>query len=179
MGTEINETVNLAVLAGPEIVYLQRIAEGRILNFSIEIGTRLPAYCASLAILAFLLESEALGILRQSQRRAFTPHTKTTVEDLMAVLAPTRRRSYALSNQEFEIGLCSMACRIFIKGGRPIAAVNIAAMAARLSAAELARRFSVPLQRTCERISLALGWEGATLSPVAPAVRAARTGGRH
>jgi IclR family transcriptional regulator, pca regulon regulatory protein len=164
LSAEIKETVNLAILDGSEVVYLERLAVGRILSFKIEIGTRLPAFSASLgrAILAFLPESEALGILRQAERPAFTPNTKTSIEDLAAVLSQTRRRGYALTNQEFELGLCSMAFPIFERGGRPVAAVNVAVLAARLSATELARRYRKPLQHTCEQISRALGWEGAT-----------------
>src|SRR5579872_4621406 len=75
----INETVNLAVLSGPDIVYLVRMAVGRILSLNIDVGSRLPAFCASLgrAMLAFLPPAEAVALLQQSDRRAFTPNTRT------------------------------------------------------------------------------------------------------
>jgi IclR family pca regulon transcriptional regulator len=158
----IGETVNLAVLDGPDVVYLTRLAVGRILSLNIEVGSRLPAFCASLgrAILAFLPEDEAVKILKQSDRKPFTPHTKTSIPDLLAIFEQIRRRGCAVTNQEFEIGLCSMACPIFADGGRPVAAVNIAVSAARMSSAELSRSYREPLQRTCERISRGLGWNG-------------------
>jgi IclR family pca regulon transcriptional regulator len=157
----IDETVNLAVLDGPEIVYLVRLAVGRILSLNIEVGSRLPAFCASLgrAILAYLPEDEAIKILRQSDRQQFTPQTKTAIPDLLGMFEQIRRRGCAVTNQEFEIGLCSMACPIFADGGRPVAAVNIAVSAARMSATELLRKYREPLQRTCDRISLGLGWD--------------------
>jgi IclR family pca regulon transcriptional regulator len=163
---KINETVNLAVLSGTEIVYLVRLSVGRILSLNIEVGSRLPAYCASLgrAILAFLPDTEAAQILRQSDRRALTDYTKTTVEDIVTELVQIRRRGFAVTNQEFEVGLCSMAHPIFVRGGRPIAAVNIAVSAARMSANELVRRYRQPLQIACERISFKLGG-GAASTP--------------
>jgi IclR family pca regulon transcriptional regulator len=174
---KINETVNLAVLSGPDIVYLVRLAVGRILSLNIEVGSRLPAFCASLgrAILAFLPETEAEAILRRSDRQAFTPQTKTSIEDITAVLKQIRRRGYAVTNQEFEIGLCSMACPIFVRGGRPVGAVNIAVSAARMSATELVRSYREPLQRTCERISRSLGWDGSSLLTDDPIVQSAST----
>jgi IclR family transcriptional regulator, pca regulon regulatory protein len=177
---QINETVNLAVLTGPDIVYLVRLAVGRILSLNIEVGSRLPAFCASLgrAMLAFLPESESEAILRRSDRQAFTPQTKTSIEDIAAILKQIRRRGYAVTNQEFEIGLCSMACPIFVRGGRPIAAVNIAVSAARMSATELVRSYREPLQRSCERISRSLGWDGSSLltdDPIPQSARATRS----
>jgi IclR family pca regulon transcriptional regulator len=144
------------------VVYLMRLAVGRILSLNIEVGSRLPAFCASLgrAILAFLPEDEAVKILKQSDRKPFTPHTKTSIPDLLAIFEQIRRRGFVVTNQEFEIGLCSMACPIFADGGRPVAAVNIAVSAARMSSTELSRSYREPLQRTCERISRGLGWNG-------------------
>lgn len=158
----IGETVNLAVLDGPEVVYVARLAVGRILSLNIEVGTRLPAFSASLgrAILAYLPEDEAIKILKQSDRQKFTPQTKTAIPDLLGIFEQIRRRGCAVTNQEFEVGLCSMACPIFADGGRPVAAVNIAVPAARMSSTELSRSYREPLQRTCDRISRGLGWSG-------------------
>jgi len=158
----INETVNLAVLSGSDIVYLIRLEVSRVLSLNIDVGSRLPAYAASLgrAILAFLPESEAINILQQSDRHPMTPHTKVSIEDLLAVFEQARRRGYVLTNQEFDVGLCSMAHPIFTKGGRPVAAVNIAISVARMGPVEMVRRYREPLQQATHRISRALGWDG-------------------
>ena len=90
--------MNLAALEGTEIVYLARFPVERILTLNIEIGSRLPAFSASLgrAMLAYLPPEEAMTILRNSDRRAFTPNTKTEIPDLIAVLEQVRRRGFAL-----------------------------------------------------------------------------------
>lgn len=159
----INETVNLAVLSGSEIVYLIRLEVSRVLNLNIHVGSRLPAYAASLgrAMLAFLPEHEAISILQQSDRHPMTPHTKVSLDDLLAVFEQIRRRGYVVTNQEFDVGLCSMAYPIFTKGGRPVAAVNIAVSVARMGPVEMVRRYREPLEQATSRISRALGWDGA------------------
>jgi IclR family pca regulon transcriptional regulator len=156
----IGETTNLAILDNTEIVYLIRAEVTRTLSLSLDVGTRLPAFCASLgrAILAYLPEDEAIDVVTRSDRRAYTPYTKTTVPDLMDALKIVRARGLAVSNQEFEIGLCSMACPILGPDGMPVAAINIALLAARMSATRMAKRFKEPLQETCNSISRELGW---------------------
>ena len=44
----VQETVNLSVLEGPEILYLIRIRKRKYLPFDIRIGTRLPVYCTAM-----------------------------------------------------------------------------------------------------------------------------------
>jgi len=157
----IGETCNLALLDNVEIVYLMRAEVGRTLSLSLDVGTRLPAFCASLgrAILAYLPEAQMIDVLTRSDRRPYTPTTKTTIPDLVEALRFVRARGVAISNQEFEIGLCSMACPIFGPDGMPVAAINIALLAARMSATQMAKRFKEPLQDTCNSISRELGWK--------------------
>ena len=50
-----NESVSLAVLVGHEILYLERIETTQLLNITLAVGSRLPAYCTSMgkALLAY------------------------------------------------------------------------------------------------------------------------------
>lgn len=158
---KIGETSNLAILDNTEIVYLIRAEVGRTLSLTLDIGTRLPAFSSSLgrAMLAYMPDDQALGVLTRSDRRAYTPYTKTTIADLSEALKVVRARGLAVSNQEFEMGLVSMACPIFGPYGLPVAAINIALLAARMSATQMTKRFKEPLQDTCNGISRELGWK--------------------
>ena len=174
----IRETTNLAILDNTEIVYLFRAEVTRVLSLTVDVGTRLPAFCASLgrAMLAYLPENEAVDVLTRSDRRAYTPYTKTSIPDLLDALTVCRARGLALSNQEFEIGLCSMACPVFGPDGVPVAAINIALLAARMSATQMTKRYKEPLQETCNSISRELGWHRtlADMARLRPAVAVAR-----
>lgn len=157
----IGETSNLAILDSTEIVYLLRAEVGRTLSLKIDAGLRLPAFSSSLgrAMLAYMPEEQAQRVLARSDRRAYTPYTKTSIADLTEALRVVRARGLAVSNQEFELGLVSMACPIFGPDGMPVAAINIALLAARMSAAQMAKRFKDALQETCNGISRELGWK--------------------
>jgi IclR family pca regulon transcriptional regulator len=96
-------------------------------------------------------------ILRRSDLHSFTQYTKTRVPDIVEALRQVRARGYALSNQEFELGLSSLACPIFAHDGLPVAAINVSVLEARMSAREIVRRFKDQLQATCDEISRELG----------------------
>ena len=53
---ELDEAVNLAILDGTEIVYVERIKTQGIFTINLHVGSRLPAYCTSTGkvMLAFL-----------------------------------------------------------------------------------------------------------------------------
>ena len=133
------EDASASILDGTEIVYIARAAQKRVVSISLTVGSRIPAYCASMGrvLLAALDECEAQSRLEHSDRKALTPHTRTDVDDLMAELALVRREGYSLVDEELEIGLRSIALPILAADGRVLAAFNTGAQAARLSAAGL------------------------------------------
>ena len=49
---ETKETTSASVLDGHEIVYVARVQTRRIMSVSLGIGSRLPAFCASISSLA-------------------------------------------------------------------------------------------------------------------------------
>jgi len=55
-----NETVNLAILEGKEVVYLSKIESTEVLTINIKRGTRLLAHCTALGkvLLAFISDRE-------------------------------------------------------------------------------------------------------------------------
>lgn len=68
------ETFNLAILDGNQILYIDRVKTGNILNINLEIGSKLPAYCTSMGrvLLASLPEDTAHRILLSSKRKKLT-----------------------------------------------------------------------------------------------------------
>jgi IclR family pca regulon transcriptional regulator len=89
---------------------------------------------------------EARQRIEQTDRRAFTPNTKTSPAELMEELARVRYQGFAVIDQELELGLCSIAVPLHDERGQVVAALNIGAPAAQIPASELVARFLVPLQ---------------------------------
>ena len=159
------ETVNLSVLDGTEIVYVDRVHTRQILSISLHIGSRLPAYCTSMgkAILASISEADALKVIRAS---ALVPRARGTIvteTGLLADLERTRVLGYAVNDEELVDGLRSVAAPVCDRTGRAVAAVNMSLPAARCSPEELRTTFAPHVVETASNISAMLGFRAPAL----------------
>jgi IclR family transcriptional regulator, pca regulon regulatory protein len=138
LAAQTHESCSVCVLDGAEIVYVARASQRRVLSVGLSVGSRLPAFCASMGrvLLAALPETEARAVLSRAPRPKRTPHTTTTVAALMQTLAQVRARGYALVDQELELGLRSIAVPLRGRSG-VVGAVNVGAQAARMSVKQL------------------------------------------
>jgi IclR family pca regulon transcriptional regulator len=148
LSQRLHDSVSLAVLAGDKIQYTGRVATSRVMSVNITVGTRLPAYATSLGrvMLADLPEP------RLSELLPLTPHTLTDPEKLRAELDHVRETGYALVDEELEEGLRSIAVPVRERGGRVVAAVNVAMHSSRRTAEECVRDVLPELHATAGRI---------------------------
>ncbi|MFC9973263.1 IclR family transcriptional regulator C-terminal domain-containing protein [Spirillospora sp. NPDC127200] len=144
---EVGDSASLSVLEGTDIRYVARAPAGRIMSVAISVGTRFPAYATSMGrvLLAGLDDDAARDLLERSDRRPFTAATRTGVADLAREVARVRADGHALVDQELEEGLRSLAVPVRDRGGRVVAAANLAAHAG-----------PEPPERTRERLLPAL-----------------------
>ncbi len=156
---DVGETVNLAVLDRDEIVYVERIVAERTLNVNMQIGSRRPLHSTSMGktILAFLPEHRVKKMLETIDLIPFTSRTITKKSDLRSELDRVKFRGYAISNEEMEIGVRSVAAPIRDLTDGVIAAVNIAGPASRVSLNTLESKLSEKVVEMARRISVALG----------------------
>lgn len=122
----LGESSSVSILDGAEIVYIARAAQKKVMSIALMAGSRLPAYCTSMGrvMLAALPQPAAEAILTSTPRPARTPLTLTSVSDIMAELAQVRAQSFAVIDQEVEMGLCSIAVPLMNARGHVIAALN-------------------------------------------------------
>jgi len=128
LSKETEDTTNLTVLDGCDIVFLLRIVSRHVLNPHVIVGTRLPAFCTApgLAILAHLPEAEAQQVLQASELVKHTQFTENRPQAIIRRLARVRELGYAHTEEEFYLGDISTAAAILDSNGRPIGAVNVA-----------------------------------------------------
>lgn len=126
----VNEAASIAVLDGPELVYVERLQAplGR-LGITQRVGARVPAYCTAVghAILAYVPIEERLQILNAKERRKLTPNTPVSIAEIESRLQRVRDVGYALSDQDTVIGVRVIAAPIFDPDGRPWGAISAAA----------------------------------------------------
>lgn len=155
LSKETEETVNLTVRDGTEIIFVSRFLSRHVLNTDVIIGTRLPAYCTApgRAMLSRLPEDEAMAILEDSDLRAHTPSTIWKRADLRDALRRSAARGYAVAFEEVYLGDASIAAAILDANGQPEAAVNIAVSCSRYSREEVEARFSTLVIAAAHAIS--------------------------
>ena len=158
----LNETMNMAILDGTDILYIDRIKTQKILQINLEIGSKLPAYCTSMGrvLLSGLPEDEAREILSASKREKFTEKTLTDINAIERVLEKTRREGYALNDGELAPELKSIAAPVRNETGRVVAAVNIAVHASQYDVSKMKKVLLPALKETTQTISAALGHRG-------------------
>lgn len=152
---QVKESCSAAVLDGTDIVYVLRVQTHKIMRINLAVGTRLPAYCTSLGrmLLADLEDVVVRERLDASERTAFTRHTVTDVDTLVAKVAQARRQGWCLMNQELEEGLISIAAPVTDRSGRTVAALNISGQANRTPAKMMQETMLPALRAAAAEIS--------------------------
>jgi IclR family transcriptional regulator, pca regulon regulatory protein len=166
LSDETGYTVNMAVLDGPDIVYVDRRRSGRANTFAMDlrlhVGSRLPAYCTSMGkvLLAYRNPTELRALLDRTDLARRGPRTITAREQLMAALARIRHHGIAVNDEELAAGLRSVAAPVRDRSGQVIAAVNIAIHLTvwTTSVDAIVGRLEGPLRSTAAEISARLGF---------------------
>lgn len=111
----VEETVHLAVLSEGEVLYVDRV-EGLHTPPSMYtyIGKRVPAHCTALgkALLAHLSCEIVTDVLARRGMRQMTAKTLVTPQALEHELERTRRRGFAVDDEEIEDGVRCIAAPI-------------------------------------------------------------------
>jgi IclR family transcriptional regulator, pca regulon regulatory protein len=149
------ETANVTVLHGSDIVFVYRIASPQVLISSLNVGARMPAYCAApgLAMLAKLPDAEVDGILAASDLVKHTPHTVAQPRAIKQRLAEIRAAGYAHTEEEYYLGDISTAAAVVDSRGRVMGAVNVAVAKPRWNGAADERRIADLVISTASAIS--------------------------
>jgi IclR family transcriptional regulator, pca regulon regulatory protein len=158
MSAALRESFSVATLDGEDIVYIARTQVNRVMAVDLHIGSRLPAYCTSMGrvLLAYLPTDQLETYLAKAVLTPHTTRTITSVEKLRLALRNVRRNGYALVDQEYEVGLRSMAVPVYAPSGRVVATLNLSGNAPRLSVLEMQSRYLTPLRNAATELGVFL-----------------------
>ena len=152
---QFNETVNLGIRDGSDIVYIDMVGSSRLLHAEAKIGKRDPLHSTALgkAILLTLGTSELDRVVPR-QMVARTPHTITDRAHFLDEISRSVARRYALDIEENELGARCVAAAISEpSGGGPQAAISISGPSQLMTDDTLARMGRV-LAGTANRIDI-------------------------
>ena len=154
----VDESCSLAMLEGDDILYLARSVSSRIISITLNVGSRLPAYCTSIGqvLLAELPRAELDAYLERVRIERHTDRTPATIAVLRKLLERVRGDGYALADQQMELGVLSIAVPVRDVAGRAVAGINAIAQSARRSADDLLARCLPPLAAASRELSAQL-----------------------
>jgi IclR family transcriptional regulator, KDG regulon repressor len=155
------EMVQVAVLDGLEVVYVERLESHHLLPVFRRVGHRLPAHATSSGkvLLAALPRSEQE---RRLHGAALNPRTSRTITDakaLLVELADVAVRGWASNLQEGEFGVSSVGAPIRDAAGKVIASVTVVGSSERITHVSL-HHYRTAVIEAASVISRRLGYRG-------------------
>jgi len=160
LAEQTGELVRLAVVENGDRITWVYAVSGAKRTFHVDPNYTLEAYLHTTAIgkswLATLPFETALKYMLREGMKALTKHTKTTAKEVRAELELTRKRGYATSFEESELGVIAIAAPIMVKTltgeTECVGAVSLAAPTNRMNPRELVA-CSPQLLATVERLA--------------------------
>jgi len=154
------ETCDLSIFDQGDVFYIEMVPGSHALTITAAVGQRLPVHCtASGKLFLAYLPSQVLEDILSKPLKTYTKNTLSSAEDLRQQLNLVRQQGYAFDDEEFETGIRAVACPIFDRTGKIIAAISIPSPASRMMLGrvpEIARG----LAEATQAISRRMGWIG-------------------
>jgi IclR family pca regulon transcriptional regulator len=159
---ELQESVALCALDGPDIVYLARVHTPHLLIVPGGLGARLPASATASGrvLLAELEPHELEATLRTAPPVAHTHRSVVDADAFAALLEAVRRRGWAIVDEELEMGLRAIAAPVRDGSGDVVAALGISSSTSRVTVDDLQDRCLPALLAATDRISAGLQGRG-------------------
>jgi DNA-binding IclR family transcriptional regulator len=153
LSAELDETVNLVVLDGPDALFLDGVQSRQPLRVATRTGARLPAYAtAGGKVLLAHIPYQSLRSLYPDDLRRVTQFTLPDMEALQHDLQKVRERGYATNLGEHLTEVYAIGVPVRGEDGRPVAAVTAAGPVTRWTRRAL-RALAPALTRTAAGIT--------------------------
>jgi DNA-binding IclR family transcriptional regulator len=155
------ETINLAVLDGADVLYIDVLETAHTFRLVSQVGLRRPFHCTSLgkAIVANMDDERMREKLFSniSFADATTPKSITSLGRLKRELANIRKRGYALDEGEAVMGIRCLGAAILGADGKTIAALSVSGPMVRVTKDRLPF-FAEELREAVSEISKRVGY---------------------
>jgi IclR family pca regulon transcriptional regulator len=152
------ETSSFGILDDFQVRLLARSANNRILNFSIYLGERVPAYRTALGriLLAGLPEEEFESYWSKLPDQLIMAHTTLDKRELQQSIAQAQSSGWSTIEQAMGEAYASIAVPVRDQSGRFIAAVNVMEYPPRTSTQTKLKKYLPLLKETARQIEVAL-----------------------
>jgi IclR family transcriptional regulator, pca regulon regulatory protein len=152
---QLQTTTSLAMFEGKQPIIVASSAAESLLRLGLPIGASIPVHCTSAGkVYLASFPQDVLELrLHGLKLTPYTEHTMTSVEELKDAVVEVRRRGYAITDQEFVLGVRSAAAPVQDARGNVIASVNATMLAAAVGLRELRSKVIPALIRAASELS--------------------------
>jgi IclR family transcriptional regulator, acetate operon repressor len=154
---EVQETCNVTVLVGNEIVYIDRVECHWPLRTHFHIGSRVPIHCGASGklFLSLMPAARRRRLLRAAALKRYTEKTVLDPDIIERELKRIRSTKVGIDVEEFVHGLIGLAVPVFDRRGRMCATLSMHAPTLRVTA-ESVLDFVPALRRAAAAVSATL-----------------------
>jgi IclR family pca regulon transcriptional regulator len=155
---ETGTSTSLAILDGTVVVYVAHVSVKEALSVGVRIGSRLPAHATAVGkvLLSFLPHEEIVERYQKEELPVYTSRTTSRLSILLGALTEIRRQGWAVSEEEYELGVRAAACPILRSDGSLISAINVSTRTEQVSRIDFYTKIVPALLKTAHSISEAL-----------------------
>jgi IclR family transcriptional regulator, pca regulon regulatory protein len=164
LGGRTFHTVAIAVLDGPEILYVDYLPARRrgsqLVDLGLGVGSRQPAYCTAIGklLMAHLPEGEQRRLITECKLGRCGPGAITSKGALRGELQGILVNGLAVAEEELAPCLYAIAAPVRCESREVRAAVSMAAHSSTISLGQLVEHLGPHLIATADRVSARLGY---------------------
>ncbi len=154
---------HLAILSDDQVIYVDGVEGSGVVKVNAGIGNTAPVHCSATgkALAAHLDESGLKKLLHSTPDetilKRYTEKTITGYPELLEELALTRKRGYALDNEEYEPDIKCIAAPIFDYSGAVAATIGVSGTVSKIEDMSV-ELLAENLMAAASAISLNLGY---------------------
>ena len=152
-------TCHLAVLDGPDAVYIEKVEPEGFIRMDTWVGRRMRVHATSVgkAIVAHIAQEQLERILRKSGMEKRTPKTIVTLPRLLKELEKVRTQGYAVDDEENNLGARCVAAPVFGDHGAIEASLGLSGTTQQVSPQTMPRILEA-LKDSARHISMGMGY---------------------
>jgi len=152
-------TCHLAVLDGPDAVYIEKVEPEGFIRMDTWVGRRMRVHATSVgkALVAHIPQEQLEEILRKRGMEKRTPKTITTLPRLLKELEKVRTQGYAVDDEENNLGARCVGAPIFDERGNIEASLGLSGTTQQVSPQTMPRILET-LKDAARQISMSMGY---------------------
>jgi DNA-binding IclR family transcriptional regulator len=154
-----NLTCHLAILDGPDAVYIEKVEPQGFIRMDTWVGRRMRVHATSVgkALVAYIPQARLEEIIAESGMEKRTPKTITTLPRLLKDLEKVREQGYAVDDEENNTGARCLGAPVFNQIGAAEASLGLSGTINQVNPNTMPRIIEA-LKEAARHVSMQLGY---------------------